>query len=214
LGAGNTGAPRRVARNAVSPYNAGVRDGHPNAIERDLVATDDEFDEELEGEDDLDLDEVVELDDEIELEELPDGELSNIAIVLNGSDAVLGFATVPVDFGDDEADITFVDDCITVDDTATEGPQDAEVCLADLVDGSKTFEYSRQITAPAGQCTNFTVDNTASFAAPSGEDGEATAVGGEAVAVRALDAHEEAVSAQPAEVVGHLVGAVRMSAPL
>jgi len=47
------------------------------------------------------------------------------------------------------------DNCADVDDTFSGGPQDTNICA------SQTFEYVRAVLAPAGVCTDFTVDNTA-----------------------------------------------------
>jgi len=53
---------------------------------------------------------------------------------------------------------TDVDECITVDDTNSAGPQDVEVCLADA---PKDFEYKGTVSGDEGTCTPN--HNTASF---------------------------------------------------
>jgi len=73
-----------------------------------------------------------------------------------------------------EADVVWgepanvIDECIVVDDTNAQGPQDQEVCGVDLVDGAYTFEYA--VTFSKDQATNVVwacgqeeYENTASF---------------------------------------------------
>jgi hypothetical protein len=66
--------------------------------------------------------------------------------------------TANVDFS--SATITEVDECITVSDTYSGGPQGVVWCYANGV--PHTFTYSRWI-GPYGTCGDYTVDNTASF---------------------------------------------------
>jgi len=71
------------------------------------------------------------------------------------------FSSDPVDVDFTSADITDVDESITVTDSYAGGPQEVAVCYG--VDTlPKCFPYSRSI-GPYGTCSDYTVSNTASF---------------------------------------------------
>jgi hypothetical protein len=94
-----------------------------------------------------------------------DDTLNTVTVTTSGS----------VEGGDATADVVWVDpadiidECITVDDTNTQGPQDEEVCSDDLNgDGEYTFEYSvsfskDQATDVVWECGEDEYENTASF---------------------------------------------------
>jgi len=93
--------------------------------------------------------------------DLPNGDARTNTAIVGTTGLVPGnTGDAAVSFG--SATITEKDECITVDDTYTGGPQDQIVCLAAA---PKTFEYSRDVGPYAKEECGIpqTADNTASF---------------------------------------------------
>lgn len=81
-----------------------------------------------------------------------------------------GSGQAAVAFG---APTNHIDACVALSDTYSGAGLPAQVCYADLTNGTRTWSYSR-VVGPFGVGT-YTVGNTASFATPRGVQGSATA---------------------------------------
>ena len=101
---------------------------------------------------------------ECELDGLPEGDLTNEATIAWSEQTLSDGSELEAENGEvrdrhDRLHGDQIDECVTVDDTNPDGPQDEEVCVGDL--NPTEFEYSETFTDPAGTCTEH--ENTASI---------------------------------------------------